>query len=85
MHDNEIAHRDLKLENIFLTDQMVVKIGDFGLIKVSNKLEMEKTGTYCGTPGYMAPEITKQNTNYSSSKVDVFACGVILFILCSGR
>jgi serine/threonine protein kinase len=76
----------LKLANIFLTDKCMIKIGDFGLIKKSEKsLDMDKTGTYCGTPGYMAPEITHEGSDYSLDKIDVFACGVILFILCTGR
>lgn len=49
-------HRDLKLGNLFLNDNMEVKMGDFGL---ATKLEYlgEKRKTICGTPNYIAPEI----------------------------
>jgi serine/threonine protein kinase len=56
MHDNLILHRDLKLSNVFLSQDMQVKIGDFGLA-VPLKEENELRYSFLGTPGYMAPEI----------------------------
>ena len=54
MHKNHVIHRDLKLGNIFLSEKMEIKIGDFGL---AAKLEFadEKKRTMCGTPNYIAP------------------------------
>lgn len=54
MHGNRVIHRDLKLGNIFLNDNMEIKIGDFGL---AAKLEFseQKKRTMCGTPNYIAP------------------------------
>lgn len=56
MHGNRVIHRDLKMGNIFLNDNMDLKVGDFGL---ATKLEFsdEKKRTMCGTPNYIAPEI----------------------------
>lgn len=54
MHGNRVIHRDLKMGNIFLNENMELKIGDFGL---ATKLEFydQKKRTMCGTPNYIAP------------------------------
>ena len=49
-----IIHRDLKLGNLFLTDKLEIRIGDFGLAAKLNFLG-EKRKTMCGTPNYIAP------------------------------
>lgn len=56
LHQNRVIHRDMKLGNLFLSDRMELKVGDFGL---ATKLEFdgEKKRTICGTPNYIAPEI----------------------------
>ena len=53
MHKLNIAHRDLKPDNVFILDDCF-KLGDFGFATNSNKLK-----SMCGTPVYMAPEILK--------------------------
>ena len=58
MHENLVIHRDLKLNNVFLSADMQVKIGDFGLA-VPLKAEQERRYSCLGTPGYMAPEVIK--------------------------
>lgn len=54
LHNRNIVHRDLKLGNLFLSDSMEIKLGDFGL---ATKLEYpgDKRKTICGTPNYIAP------------------------------
>lgn len=81
MHSQNIAHRDMKLENILIDYQTrKVKIIDFGY---SVRIEPnQKQLISCGTPSYMAPEIVKKSP-YDLS-VDVWACGVILFKLLTG-
>lgn len=80
-HDNDIVYRDLKLDNILLTTQGHIKIGDYGLCK-ENMGFNKTTGTFCGTPEFMAPEIIA-GKQYDRS-VDWWALGVLLFqmLLC---
>ena len=76
LHNNNIAHRDLKPENLLFDEDFNLKIADFGF---STKIDRQLK-TYCGTRSYMAPELlTKQP--YSGESVDLFAAGVILFLM----
>lgn len=84
MHKNGIIHRDLKLGNLFITDKMEIKIGDFGLA-TSIQYEGERKHTICGTPNYIAPEILEGKTLGHSYEVDIWALGVILYTLLVGR
>ncbi|XP_047362393.1 serine/threonine-protein kinase polo isoform X3 [Vespa velutina] len=82
LHQNRIIHRDLKLGNLFLNDDLQVKIGDFGL---ATRLEHdgERKKTLCGTPNYIAPEIlTKAGHSY---EVDVWSIGCIMYTLLVGK
>lgn len=84
MHDKNVVHRDLKPENILyesVAENAPIKIADFGLARVVSKNEMMKTA--CGTPGYVAPEILK-NQGYNTSAPDMWSTGVILYILLCG-
>ena len=55
LHENNIAHRDLKLENCFLDQNVILKVADFGLSKVFGEGEVLKARL--GTESYMAPEL----------------------------
>eukprot|EP00347_Sterkiella_histriomuscorum_P006501 403352526 len=83
LHAHRVIHRDLKLGNLFLTDKMQIKIGDFGL---ASKLDFEgeKKRTVCGTPNYIAPEIL-EGKNGHSYEVDIWSFGVILYTLIIGK
>ena len=83
LHSHKIIHRDLKLGNLFLTDKMQLKIGDFGL---ATKLDYdgEKKKTLCGTPNYIAPEVFETNTGHSY-EVDIWAVGIIMYALLIGK
>ena len=59
-----VVHRDLKLGNMFLTDKMHVKIGDFGLAAKLD-FEGERKRTVCGTPNYIAPEVLENSKGHS--------------------
>lgn len=76
-------HRDLKLGNLFLSKNMTVKLGDFGLA-VKLKSADEKRYTVCGTPNYIAPEILNEECGYQYS-ADVWSLGVILYVLIIGK
>ncbi|TKS68523.1 Serine/threonine-protein kinase PLK1 [Collichthys lucidus] len=82
LHNNRVIHRDLKLGNIFLNDDMEVKIGDFGL---ATKIEFdgERKKTLCGTPNYIAPEVLSKKGH--SYEVDVWSLGCILYTLLVGK
>ncbi|KAL4507292.1 hypothetical protein ABPG72_002085 [Tetrahymena utriculariae] len=84
LHDNRVIHRDLKLGNLFLSDKMQIKLGDFGL---ATKLdyEGERKRTICGTPNYIAPEILEAKETGHSFEVDVWSFGVIAFTLLIGK
>lgn len=83
MHDNAVIHRDLKLGNIFLTEDMNVKIGDFGLA-AQLEFDGERKRTICGTPNYIAPEILEGKAGHSF-EVDIWSLGVILYTLLVGK
>lgn len=79
LHENNICHRDLKLDNIFLHDRQV-KLGDFGFsVRLNGNT---KTTTFCGTPNYIAPEVVRR-TEYSFP-VDVWAIGVLVYTMTYG-
>jgi len=81
-HAKGVAHRDLKPENLLLDDNFVLKLADFGF---SNTFSSSQALNYteCGTLGYMAPEMFK-NKGYDPQKGDIWACGVIVFIMLAG-
>ena len=87
LHANFIAHRDLKPENILISrsngDLRYLKIADFGF---ATKIDPERPHSLTrivGTPGYMSPEILTPGSGYGL-EVDVWALGVICYILLSG-
>ncbi len=82
-HQNKIIHRDLKLGNLFLTERMQLKIGDFGLA-AQVMFEGERKKTICGTPNYLAPEVL-ESQNGHSYEVDYWSIGVILYTMLCGR
>lgn len=84
MHSRRVIHRDLKLGNIFLDDQMNIKIGDFGLATVMAGADDRKK-TICGTPNYIAPEVLYGKTTGHSFEVDIWAIGVIVYTMLYGK
>ncbi len=82
LHDRRIIHRDLKLGNLFINDEMQVKIGDFGLATTLD-YDGERKKTLCGTPNYIAPEMLEKKGH--SFEVDIWAIGCILYTLLVGN
>ena len=78
MHSKNILHRDLKTQNLFLTKDNILKIGDFGISKqLGTMSDLAKTA--CGTPYFMPPEVCKGEPY--GEKADIWAIGCILYEL----
>ncbi|KAF8722080.1 hypothetical protein HU200_022712 [Digitaria exilis] len=81
-HRNMVVHRDLKLDNVLLDADGNVKVADFGLSDVwSHERLLSRS---CGSPEYVAPEVM-EGRHYRGPEVDVWSCGVILYVMLSGR
>lgn len=95
MHGKGVAHRDLKPENILMSDSGNLKLADFGMATMFEyKGQRKLSSTMCGSPPYIAPEVLKCGRSdrksgdalkYSPDQVDIWSCGVILFVLLVGN
>lgn len=95
VHSKGVAHRDLKPENILLSQDGSLKLADFGMATMFEYKGQRKTSsTLCGSPPYIAPEILAcgraerrpgASGKYSPDLVDIWSCGVILFVLLVGN
>ncbi|KAH9817890.1 kinase-like domain-containing protein [Melampsora americana] len=81
-HLHNIVHRDLKPENLLLDHNLNVKIADFGLSNIMRDGDFLKTS--CGSPNYAAPEVISGKL-YAGPEIDIWSCGVILFVMLCGR
>ncbi len=81
-HENNIIHRDLKTQNIMITEEYVVKIMDFGIALSSNEADMTQTNTIMGSVHYLAPELARGSL--ATERSDIYALGIILYELITG-
>ena len=76
IHSKKILHRDIKPQNVFVDQNLNIKIGDFGISKILNA-----TGDHCktmvGTPYYMAPEICAEDKY--TTKADIWSLGCVIY------
>ncbi|KAJ3411523.1 Cell cycle serine/threonine-protein kinase cdc5/MSD2 [Chytridiales sp. JEL 0842] len=84
MHRHRVIHRDLKLGNLFLTSNMELRVGDFGLA-ATIRHDGERKKTICGTPNYIAPEVLFDSQNGHSFEVDMWSLGVVMYTLLIGK
>ncbi|CAF3981188.1 unnamed protein product, partial [Rotaria sp. Silwood1] len=83
LHELELVHRDLKLENLLLDINDNMKLCDFGFSKDVLKSKEYLSKTYCGSRAYVSPEILL-GLPYDAKKADIWAIGVILYIFVTG-
>ncbi|MDD3803951.1 MAG: serine/threonine-protein kinase [bacterium] len=83
VHKNNILHRDLKPDNIMISDEGVVKLTDFGLAFGSESVNVTNPGTYMGTPAYFPPEqLTGKQLSVAS---DIFSLGITFAEMLTGK
>eukprot|EP00754_Rhynchopus_humris_P019210 Rhum_TRINITY_DN14637_c0_g1::Rhum_TRINITY_DN14637_c0_g1_i1::g.102599::m.102599/K08857/NEK1_4_5; NIMA (never in mitosis gene a)-related kinase 1/4/5 len=82
LHSRRILHRDLKSQNVFLTKDNVVKLGDFGLA-TALRHTYQQAKTLCGTPNYFSPELVEGRP--FTNKSDIWAMGCIMYELVTQR
>ncbi|KAH7027570.1 serine/threonine-protein kinase chk1 [Microdochium trichocladiopsis] len=91
MHSKGVGHRDLKPENILMSLDGSLKLADFGMATMFEyKGQRKLSTTMCGSPPYIAPEVLlcgrgDKSQKYSPDLVDIWSCGVILFVLLVGN
>jgi serine/threonine-protein kinase len=82
-HRAGLVHRDVKPENVLVTEDGQIKVTDFGLARAESASRQTKTGVLLGTVGYLAPEQVLSGS--ADARADVYAAGIMLFELLTGR
>lgn len=83
MKKNKVIHRDLKLGNLFLSGNLHIKLGDFGLAARLD-YDTDRRHTVCGTPNYLAPEVLSSKIGHSY-EVDIWSLGVVIYVMVVGK
>jgi eukaryotic-like serine/threonine-protein kinase len=86
-HEKGIIHRDIKPDNLFLTDDGVLKVLDFGIARLHELSQPGGTtaGTFMGTPSFMSPEQARGRWAEVDARSDLWAVGATMFYLLTGR
>eukprot|EP00301_Raphidiophrys_heterophryoidea_P016189 c25746_g1_i1.p1 GENE.c25746_g1_i1~~c25746_g1_i1.p1 ORF type:complete len:346 (+),score=35.41 c25746_g1_i1:220-1257(+) len=87
LHQAGVCHRDIKAENCLVGDKCQLMLSDFGFSKIFQPGERPQSTRRCGTANYISPEMLELRTlgPFDPFKADIWACGVLLFFMLSGR
>ncbi|KAJ2051230.1 Cell cycle serine/threonine-protein kinase cdc5/MSD2 [Coemansia sp. S16] len=84
LHSAQIIHRDIKHSNLLLDSMNRIKIADFGLSTIADSVSDRKM-SFLGTPNFLAPELVTRNGEGHSFGVDVWATGILLYVMLYGK
>lgn len=82
-HKNGVVHRDIKPQNIMITDDGIIKVADFGIARASSTVTMTNTGRVMGSVHYFSPE--QARGGYSDQRTDIYSLGVVMYEMIAGR
>ena len=82
-HKNNIIHRDIKPDNILITEDNIVKIADFGIAKVVDSRTITNSNKIMGTVHYFSPEQAKGG--FVDSRTDIYSLGIVMYEMVTGR
>ena len=82
-HQHGVIHRDIKPQNVFITPDGTIKLGDFGIATFQNSAHITRSDVVVGSVQYLAPEISEGNP--ASAQSDIYSLGITFFELITGR
>ena len=82
-HKNNIIHRDIKPDNILITEDNMVKVADFGIAKVADSRTVTNSSKVMGTVHYFSPEQAKGS--FVDARTDIYSLGIVMYEMVTGR